>query len=308
MRTTLRHYITVALLALIASVFLINEAEAKRMGGSRSFGRQSTQIHKSSPTPINPQAKSSTSTRQSQATPRAQQRTPDQRSGFSRFLGPLAGLAAGLGIAALLSSLGIGGALLEILSSAVLIGLIAMAGVFVWRRFLRPQTATASMANQSTGAFPGNVDRNVDHSASFPSATTAPSINTVASPSAPADLPTNFDTYGFLEEAKKQFVHLQTLWDRGDLEGLRAFMSDRLFAELQPEIATQTGFDRTEIILLNAELVDFTQLPEGHVASLRFSGLIKEQTHKEAEAFEEVWHLLKTPQNGWLLDGIQQLA
>src|SRR5690606_23852742 len=117
-----------------------HDAEARRMGGGSSFGRQSTNITKNRA----PAAQAPTATNRSAAAPAAANAgAAAQRSGFSRFLGPIAGIAAGLGIAALLSSLGLGGAMLEFLSSALLIGLVIFGVMFIVRRLRGGQARPA---------------------------------------------------------------------------------------------------------------------------------------------------------------------
>src|SRR5699024_6093621 len=111
--------------AMMAASF---DAEARRFGGARSFGRQSTNIMKQRQAVKPPTA----AQRNAAASNRAANTANTQaRSGMSRWLGPIAGIAAGLGIAALLSAFGLSGAFLEFMSSLILIGLVIFAIMFI---------------------------------------------------------------------------------------------------------------------------------------------------------------------------------
>lgn len=337
----------IAVLTIVVSTFVtlgltIDDAEARRMGGGSSFGRQSSNVMKKRAPAQAPRAN------QQNATPNANQATPNrgatagataQRSGMSRFLGPIAGIAAGLGIMALLSQLGLSGALLEFLSSAVLIAIIVFGIVFIVRRLRGGQAKPATQ-----GAFGGqrhqaqdfytNRQRHdhdqqnqaqaepVQRSAGgvfdrHPSAQQSFSTETEVAQSAAAQpidpswyVPEGFDTTTFLTVAKQQFIHIQALWDKGDVEQLKDYLTDDLVSELTPQILEKTGQDghSTEVVLLNAELLGMEQVAGGHLASVRFSGMLREEAGQEAFRFEEVWNLYKTADSGWLLAGIQQIT
>src|SRR5690625_2438090 len=132
-RAVLIFALAVTTLMFIAISF---DAQAQRFGGMRSFGRQSSNIMKQRQAVKPPAAASSTRQQGSTAANAGRQaagQTAAARSGFSRFLGPIAGIAAGLGIAALLSSMGLSGAFLELISSLVLIALVIFAVRWLFR-------------------------------------------------------------------------------------------------------------------------------------------------------------------------------
>src|SRR5690606_14320957 len=115
-------------------------------------------------------------------------------------------------------------------------------------------------------------------------------------PAEPVDeswfIPENFDTPGFLDNAKAQFIKIQAVWDSGDLEQLRHYLTDDLLAEIKPELQTRPE-GRTEVVLLNAELMGIETVSGGHLASIRYSGMLRESPDAEAFRFEEVWNLYK---------------
>ncbi len=88
-------------------------------------------------------------------------------------------------------------------------------------------------------------------------------------------------------------------------------MTDDLVRELTPQIEAQSGRTKTEVVLLNAELLGMEKITDagfdGHLASVRFSGMLREEANQAAFRFEEVWNLYKADNSGWLLAGIQQI-
>ena len=306
------------LLLVISTVVLVSlsfDAEARRMGGGRSFGRQSSNITQQRQAVTPPAA--TTAPRAGSATPTAGARsgaaaTNTARSGMSRFLGPIAGIAAGLGIAALLSSLGLSGAFLEMMSSLLLIGLLVFGVMFIVRRLrggaARPATQGASPMQRQSTSKP-EWQRPQTAAAPAAAATAAPAYQ--AEPAQPVDdswfIPENFDTPGFLDNAKAQFIKIQSVWDSGNVEQLSEYLTNDLIAEIKPELQARAEGDKTEVVLLNAELMGIETVSGGHLASIRYSGMLRESPDAEAFRFEEVWNLYKAENEGWMLAGIQQM-
>src|SRR5690554_2706503 len=301
--------LAVSALGMLAMPF---DAEARRAGGGKSFGTQSRNVT-TQRAPATPPA--ATNTTRNATAPAAGAATgaaaSAQRSGMSRFLGPIAGIAAGLGIAALLSHLGLGGALLEFFSSAILIGLVVFAIMFLVRK-LRGGGRQPAMAQAGTTHYRNAEPAAPVHRRESPApAAAAAAAPQPAVPAAPVDtswfIPENFDTPTFLTNAKQQFIKIKALWDRGDVDALREYMTDDLVAEIKPELLGREGENHTEVVLLNAELLGIEQVSGGHLASVRYSGMLRESREGEAFRFEEVWNLYKGEGMGWLLAGIQQI-
>ncbi len=321
-------FLAMAVLVLSAGGLLALplDAEARRAGGGKSFGMQSSNINKR-PAATPPSA-NTTRNATAPAAGAAAGTAAASRSGMSRFLGPIAGIAAGLGIAALLSHLGLGGALLEFLSSAILIGLVVFAIMFLVRRLRAGgrQPAMAHGGNQGRGGNNSFRESQPNQGGTFqrrPAAPVEPQGQAQAQPqaqmtpaaapvpAAPVDtswfIPENFDTANFLANAKQQFIQIQALWDRGNIEELREYMTDDLVAEIKPELLGRGEDNFTEVVLLNAELLGIEQVSGGHLASVRYSGMLRESRDGEAFRFEEIWNLYKGENAGWLLAGIQQI-
>src|SRR5262249_7592427 len=123
-----------AWVAVIGFAMLVPDADAARMGGGRGFGRQSPNATRQSAPPARDAASPS-------AAP--QQPAQPQPAG-NRWLGPLGGLAAGLGIAALLSHFGLGGAFAEAFGSVIMLALLAFAGILVWRMLQGARSSPAA--------------------------------------------------------------------------------------------------------------------------------------------------------------------
>lgn len=313
--------IAVAATAMLAASF---DSEARRAGGGSSVGRQSTNITQQR-SATTPPAAAATTTNRAAAPAAAAAGTAAAgaaaKSGMSRWLGPIAGIAAGLGIAALLSSMGLSGAFAEFLSSMLLIGLLVFAVIFIVRRLRGAGARRTAMqgaygANSARQAHPDQrAQQPMRREAVQPAAATAAAAPVAAAAPLPsagdADnfyIPKDFDTTTFLANAKAQFVQIQAIWDSGNTDNLREFLTDDLIAELKQQL-TERGAapNKTEVVLLNAELLGIETMSDGHLASVRFSGMLRDAPGTEAFRFEEVWNLFKPQQGGWLLAGIQQI-
>ena len=107
---------------------------------------------------------------------------------------------------------------------------------------------------------------------------------------------------------KELMARIQAVWDSGSTDRLRDYLTDDLITELKPQLAERGATpNKTEVVLLNAELLGIETVSDGHLASVRFSGMLREAAGAEAFRFEEVWNLFKPANGGWLLAGIQQI-
>ncbi len=312
---------TLLLMAALSLLAVTQDAHARRMGGGMSFGRQSTNVVKQRQA-VTPPAAQTTQRAAAPAAGAAAGTAPAgaaAKSGMSRWLGPIAGIAAGLGIAALLSSLGLSGAFLEFLSSALLIGLVVFAVMFLVRRLRgaqRPLAGAAAGAAQGPNSYRQSASSGQGFGmpgrpASEPAAGASAAPVIEAAPSVQEQdpswfIPAGFDVPAFLDQAKQQFTRVQSLWDAGNRDSLREFLTDDLLAEITPRLPGPEEGNRTEVVLLNAELLGIETVAGGHLASVRYSGMLRESAGAEAFHFEEVWNLYKADGAGWLLAGIQQ--
>jgi predicted lipid-binding transport protein (Tim44 family) len=311
----------------VAILVVVPDADAKRMGNGKSVGKGSQTTQKDA-SPSNAAGNTTTSPA---AAPSAAAKAPAAApaapaSNRSKWLGPLAGLAAGLGLAALASHLGFG----EGLANIMMIALFAMVAFAAFRFFMARRAAKAGGAGSMAPAYAGAMSGTGNSTqASTPAYRTAlppqeaPAYSGssgaytggIGSALADGGLQSiaGFDEAGFVRQAKIYFVRLQAAYDSADQKDLREFTSPEMFAELMMEINERNGAaNRTEVDKLDAELLGQGQDHTHQHVSVRFHGTVKEfegtNTHAEPTAINETWNFAK-PANGsegWTLVGIEQ--
>lgn len=280
----MKHLIITLVAAVFTFGFAIPEAEAKRFGSGSSFGmqRQAT-----------PPATVPRTTTTSPAAPAA------GAPARSSWMGPVAGLAAGLGLAALFSHLGLG----EEFASFVLIALLVFAGLMLFRMLSR-----RGAAGSASGA------QGMQYAAATPAASsgTAPaSMAEMGGGAAPRhDLRSELDEASFLRQAKLNFIRMQAANDEGNLDDIREFTTPEVFAEIRMQHAdapAQAG-QHTDVVELDADVLDVIDDDSRYIVSVRFQGLIREESDAAPLRFDEVWHLVKDKagSRGWLVAGVQQ--
>ena len=283
-----------AVFALFMALGLsVGSAEAARLGGGKSFGMQRQAV------PPKPAAPAQQATPVAPASPAAAPAAAPKRN----WMGPLAGLAAGLGIAALLSHFGMG----EGLTNILMIALLALAAFFVFKLLFRRKTAAPPPAVQEPMQYAGGP--------AVAPPPTAPQLPGSLAPAAVAAsagrIPEGFDSEGFLRVAKLNFIRLQAANDARNLDDIREFVSPELFAEIRLQIDERgNAAQQTDIVTLNAELLEVSTEDNRHIASVHFSGMIREVVGAAAAPFDEVWNLSKPSEGGkgWVIAGIQQLG
>lgn len=302
-----------ALATSLAAVFfaltlVAHDADARRLGGGKTFGKQSSSVtQQQSASPSKPMPPASNQ----EASKPGQPPAPAPQPAGNRWLGPIAGLAAGLGIGALLSHFGLGGAFAEGLGSMLVIGLLIMAGVFIWQ-MLRRSTASPAPVRPMEPAYatPAPQAANANREVSVLGTPLPASTPATAPAAAPWGVPADFDVAGFLRNAKVYFIRMQAAWDEKNLADIREFTTPEAFAEIKMQLDEEKGaVNKTDVVNLDAALLGIETGPADYLASVRFSGSMRENNQAEAAPFEEVWNLSKPVQgrDGWLLAGIQQL-
>ena len=292
---------------------------AKRMGGGKSVGQQSSNVTKRDAAPATPAVPAAAPGAAAAAT----------KKPWGAMLG---GLAAGLGLAWLASSLGLGGAMANIMMFA----LLALVAVVVIGFVMRKMKAGSSGQGQSPFAMQGAGNaapprsynpENVGNDASArpwernsmafdttKASGTGSMIGSGLSGSQAWGVPADFDADGFLKACKGNFMTLQDAWDRSDINSLRAMMTDEMLREIKTQLAereshTGAGVNKTDVQMLDAKLLGIEELADVYMASVEFSGMIREDESAGASPFREVWNMTK-PRNGsggWLVAGVQAL-
>ena len=323
------------MLAGVMALGSLNAEAARRMGGGKSFGQQSNQVTKRDAAPQTPVAPAQNAGAANAAKPAAAPAAAAPKKPWGAMLG---GLAAGLGLAWLASSLGLGEAFGNILM-VLLIGMAVMMVIgMVMRARRNGATNSGGMAFQGAGATAQNPatfkqysPNNVGNDASarpweaqntrFDSSAAAASTGSMIGSGIGASLngsqswgvPAGFDVDGFVTAAKRNFVTLQDAWDRSDIDALRAMMTDAMVVEIRNQLSEREAQfpglpNKTEVVMLDAQLLGIEEQSEAYLASVEFNGMIREDASSGPSPFREVWNMTKSKQGGgWLVAGVQAL-
>ena len=328
---------SVVLVALMAVVHV--DAEAKRMGGGKSVGQQSsnvTQRESAGGAPSQGGAATNSAAAAKPATPAAAPAAAAPKRPWGAMLG---GLAAGLGLAWLASSLGLGAGFAQFL----LIALLALAVVAVIGMVMRArrsaagnQSGASPFAFQGAGASnpagaqvphtyrPENVGNDASarpwerSSMAFDASRQAQGSGVVIGSGLAGSqnwgIPAGFDAEGFVSAAKRNFVTLQAAWDRSDIATLRSMMTDGMLEEIRAQLAereSQRGAEpnHTDVVMIEAQLLGIEEMDDRYMASVEFSGMIREELSAGPSPFREVWNMTKSKSGngGWLVAGVQAL-
>jgi predicted lipid-binding transport protein (Tim44 family) len=329
-----------ALFVVAMALATMHAEAAKRLGGGKSMGQQSsnvTQREAAKPAPAAtptaaPTAAPNATTAAAPHTP-ATPATPApvaaQPSRFGGMGGMLGGLAAGLGLAWLAHSLGFGAEFGQFLMFGLL-ALVVMTVIGMVMRRRQPEVAnTSPYAFEGTGATvspgtlpqynPKNVGndssaRPLDTHADFATTGGGSMIGSALGGSQSWGIPADFDTTGFVNAAKQNFMTLQQAWDRSDIVALRLMMTDSMLEEIKAQLAEREAtakgqVNHTDVVMLDAHLLGIEDLGHSYMASVEFSGLIREEPSSGPTPFREVWNMTKPKDGslGWLVAGVQAL-
>jgi predicted lipid-binding transport protein (Tim44 family) len=297
------------LLSLLAVVLTLGlttvamDAEAKRIGGGKSLGMQ----RQAAPPAKAPDASPS-------ATPAAGAAAGAAAAAPKRnWMGPIAGIAAGLGLAALASHLGFG----EGFANMLMIALLVMVAFAAFRFFMAKRAASqGGAAYAGAGAGAGNPGNNTFRIPPTPAGGGSTGFSQGGSMigahlQQPASrIPADFDVPAFVRNAKVNFMRLQAANDAGNLDDIRDFTSPEMFAEIQMDIRERHGATQeTRVLDLDANVLEVAEEDNRYVVSVHFSGRVQEDG-ADPEDINEIWHLSKARSGagGWVLAGIQQSA
>ena len=320
---------TLLLAVVLVGVFTF-DAEARRLGGGKSMGRQSSNVTQRQATPPaaapgNPSQSAATAGVAGAGTAAA---GAAARKPWGAMVG---GLAAGLGLAWLAHSLGLGPAFANFLLF-MLLGVVILAVIGMIRRS-RAGAQGQGLAYQGAGAAnpvtprqynPTKVGNDASarpwegQAAQFDAGAAGAAggsmIGSALSGSQSWGVPADFDIAGFTEAAKRNFITLQDAWDRSDIPALRAMMTDEMLAEIQSQLAERERSapgqaSKTEVVMLEAQLLGIEEQDDVYMASVEFSGMIREDGAAGPSPFREVWNMTKPKAGGggWLVAGVQAL-
>ncbi|RJG04685.1 Tim44 domain-containing protein [Noviherbaspirillum cavernae] len=324
----MKKFLVAMMMTVSALSLVVTEAQAKRVGGGGSFGKQSQNVSRQGAAPMQ---QNRAAPAQQSAAPAAAPAAAKPASPWKSMLGGvLGGALLGLGLGALLSHFGLGGAMASMISTILMVALFAIAAMFIYRMVMRRKAG-----NGAVGAGQGGFQPAYAGAAASPMARSTPEIGSRIEPLQPAQpaalqaassgssalgyeaanapwgIPADFDTAGFLRHAKTYFIRLQAAWDKADINDLREFTSPEMYAELKLQLQERgASANHTDVVSLEAELMGVETVGGDYLASVRFNGMIRESENAPAEPFAEAWNLTKpvAGQGGWVLAGIQQLS
>lgn len=320
------------MLAGVLALGSLNAEAARRMGGGKSIGQQSNQVTKRDAAPQTPAAPAQNAAPTNAAKPATA--APAAAAPKKPWGAMLGGLAAGLGLAWLAHSLGMGEAFGNILM-VLLIGVAVMAVIGMVMRGRRGGApSTGGLAYQGAGASaenpatfkqysPQNVGndasarpwegQNTRFDSSAAAQTSGSMIGAALGGSQSWGIPAGFDVDGFVTAAKRNFVTLQDAWDRSDITALRSMMTDAMVVEIRSQLAEREAQfpgqpNKTEVVMLDAQLLGIEEQADTYLASVEFNGMIREDASSGPSPFREVWNMSKSKQGGgWLVAGVQAL-
>jgi len=311
-------------LALFACVCVLSgpvlEAQAKRLGSGGNIGRVApAPAAKPQAVPAKPATPQAAPQPQQAAKPAAP--APAAQPAKKSWLGPIAGIAAGLGLAALASYLGFGEELMSLM--LIVLEVIVVFALFRWLSMRRREQVGSygqpAMAKSGYGATELGAEARPAEPAWMPQGSSGTSGAAQAAAPAEAVQSTAVspqEVEQFLKVAREQFTRLQAIWDSGDIHALSEFCTPEMTRELSHQIADRKGATNvTQVVSLQAEWLGMTDgaddfgKPVDEVR-IRFNGLIREAADAAASDFDEVWTLerVKGGDTGWLLAGIEQLG
>ena len=300
-------------LAIFLAVTIVPAADAGPLGGRKSVGMKRDAMPQKSATP--PTAAPAQNAQAAKAaTPPPAAPAP---SGMSKWLGPLAGLAAGGLLASLFMGGGFGG--IKMFDILLLLGL-AFAGFMIWRMMASRKAAAegklqyagnASAApevmreavpiSRSQGATPEIGSR---LGGSLP-------VSATSIDNTPPRIPADFDVEPFLRQGRIAFTRMQAANDSRDINDIREFTTPEMYAEIAMQIQERGNVaQRTEIVNMDAVLLEVVREEMRTIASVRFTGQYRDSATGPLESLDEVWHVVQRrdiPNASWLLAGIQQV-
>lgn len=297
----MKKFLLTLMIAVGALSMVVTDAEARRMGGGGSFGKQSSNVSRQATPPSQQQA--APMQRQNQ-----QAAAANQAQKPSMWKGLLGGALLGLGLGALLSHFGIGGALASMIGTILTFALLAAAAMFIYRMLTRKSGGPAARMQPAYATPTPEIGSRLEPQR--PAAFQAESAQAGSADTGTWTMPADFDAAGFARIAKTQFIRLQAAWDAGNVNDIREFTTPEMFAELRMQLQERgAAANHTDVVQIDAEVLGVETIGDEYMVSVRFTGLIKEEEGAAPQPFTEVWNLTKpvSGNGGWLLAGIQQV-
>ena len=123
--------------------------------------------------------------------------------------------------------------------------------------------------------------------------------------------PEGFDKPRFLRKTRVYFLRLQTAWDKSDFSSVRQFAATPVYTELRKQMLERGDTTNcTDVLAIQTELLGIEVVAGNYIATVKFTGMIKETENPNEQAFDEVWRLShpRDKQGDWVLSGIVQYS
>ncbi len=322
-------FVAAFLAIVVVAVVGLQDAEARRLGGGKSFG--------SRPSHSSPAKQSATPARPSPSQQAVQQQNAQRRAQLANR-GGLWGMLGGLALGGLLGALFFGGAFENL--NFLDIALFGLIGFLLYRLFAaraRRAMSHAGAGGQAAGVSPppeAGMRREPDPGAQsrrdwgLDSEAMDRKFGKVDSDGGSqaeesadmgeadvAQVPPDFDERAFLKGAERAYRMLQEAWDRGDLDEIKRFTTEPVFAEIAAQFQDRRGENRTEVLSLDSRLMELRRVGDTLEAGVLFDAYLREVdassgADERGRQVREVWHFVRPVDAGeptWYLDGIQQL-
>ena len=282
----MQRFLSIAL-ALCIGLTMSLDANAKRMGGGKSSGAAPMhQTRQAAPTTPG-------------ASPTVPGRAPAAASGASKWLGPLAGIAAGGLLASMFMGDGFDGMQIFDILIMALIAFLVFRFIAARRRKQQPQMAAAGHAPFQREAHQPTAQPSIFGGSAAPAAAARPVINA----------PAWFNEQNFLAAARNHFQTLQQHWDANEMDKIAEFVTPQMLQFLKQERAELgDGFQSTYIDNLDVQLEGVDDRADKTIATLTFSGVSKISRFDQGEVFSESWNMERAQGENqpWLVAGIRQ--
>ncbi len=297
-----------SVMAMVLMVgFLPLEADARKFGGGKSFGKS----FKTAPAPKSQPTNTNSLNKKNDA--------PNAAASSSKK-GLMAGIFGGLLAGGLLAAMFGSGAFEGFQIMDFLI--IAIIAFVLYKIFKSVMAAKSGALNQNKQAYAGGHSQPTQNKGYYheqPPHQTRENVGgqsgfsgTAGGFSSATDVPHNFppdfDMPAFISGAREHYRILQEAWNHNQLDKIQEYVTPALYNDLAQERRSLAGEQHTEVMYVDAEIVrgDFDNRTAQ--LSLQFSGRYKDSHEGIEEDIQDIWHLerdLTKSNSPWLIVGIQ---
>lgn len=300
----IRIFTVILALSVFSTFAMPDDADARRFGGGRSIGRTTT-VRPSAPAGVTTNQQRFNQQQNSAMSNNAGAAAINRRGMFGGLFG---GLLAGTLLGSLLSGGGFaGGGLLDL----IILGLIIYFGLKFFRNRQQKNNQSSSRSSSYGNEYNSqDINQNPMQNQTSSAASAWDNLRSERpqQPTASSAAGT-FNTEEFLDGAKKLYVRMQESWDLRDIEDIKQFTSPIMHKDIKEQFKEDPNPSKTQIILINAGVLEVKQEGDYEQVAVLFDVLLKEAESPENEQVKEIWNFSrnKAKEGTWVLDGIQTI-